>query len=97
MSESKIDTGNSFQPSVGTKVQTLVAWPGVPKLTEGYIVEDYGSGVMVAWDLPDRPYPKHLSFEQVGKLAAVDPICPLRDGFDKETELSYLCITNQST
>lgn len=79
---------------IGQKVQTMIEYSGVPKFTEGYIVEDYGTGMTVAWDLPDRPYPKDLSFKEVAEMYAVNPKCPLRDGFDKETELSELVKIN---
>lgn len=75
---------------IGTKVKNIVAFAGVPKGTPGVIVEDYGSGITVAWDLPDKPYPKDKTPEEVAAMWAIDPECPLRDGFDKQTELSLL-------
>lgn len=75
---------------IGDKVESLRDFSNVPKGTVGYIVEDYGTGVTVAWDLPHRPYPHDMSFEAVGKMWAVDHKCPLRDGFDKESELQFL-------
>ncbi len=42
---------------VGAKVRCLCDFPGVPMDTVGQIVEDYDTGIMVAWDLPDRPLP----------------------------------------
>lgn len=75
---------------VGDPVITNRDWPGVPKGTPGIIVDDYGSGITVAWDLPDRPYPKDKTPQEVAKMWAVNPLCPLRDGFDKQTELKYL-------
>lgn len=76
--------------NVGTQVKTKVAWPGVPEGTQGWIVQDYGTGVLVAWNLPDRPYPEDMTLEEVASMPAVNPLCPYRDGFDKETELHYL-------
>lgn len=73
---------------IGQRVKTLRAFSGVPEGTEGVIDEDYGSGVMVAWDLPDRPLPEGYK-KWNGKPAAA-PAQPLRDGFDKENELKYL-------
>ena len=67
---------------IGTKIKSLRDFSGVPKGTEGIIDEDYGKGVMVAWDLPDRPL--H------GSNPRGFPVKPLRDGFDKETELQFL-------
>ena len=75
---------------LGTKVKTLVAWSGVPVGTVGYVCEDYGSGYMIGWDLPNKPYPHDLTHEEVGKLWAVNNKCPLRDGFDKKDELQHL-------
>lgn len=64
------------EAAVGRRVRSLVAFSGVPLGTEGVIDEDYGSGVTVTWDLPNRP------------LSAGWP--PLRDRFDKEHELLLL-------
>ena len=61
---------------IGTRVKSVVEFCDVPKGTEGKIVQDYGTGVMVEWDLPDQ-----------------DPSWPLKDGFDKQTELQYLEVT----
>lgn len=70
------------------RVKTNRDFAGVPKGTEGIIDDDYGTGVMVAWDLPDRPLPrgytKHRSKNNFGATF------PLRDGFDKKTELMFL-------
>ena len=72
---------------VGVKVKSRVEFAGVPKGTEGVIDQDYGAGVMVAWDLPNRPLPKnYCRFD--GKPAVVSGI--LRDGFDKKNELQLL-------
>jgi len=72
---------------VGTRVRSLREFSGVPKGTEGVIDEDYGSGVMVAWDLPDSPLPKGYKAHD-GKPAVATGI--LRDGFDKDQELVFL-------
>jgi hypothetical protein len=72
---------------VGAKVRTLVDFSGVPKGTEGVIDQDYGKGIMVAWNLPDRPLPDgYCQFD--GRPAVVRGI--LRDGFDKKSELHFL-------
>lgn len=73
---------------VGTRVRTKVAFSGIPAGTEGVIDEDYGTGVMVAWDLPDRPLP--AGYRQHDGRPAIAPGAPMRDGFDKETEADFL-------
>lgn len=75
------------QAKVGVRVKNLLAFPGVPEGTEGIIDEDYGSGVMVAWDRPGAPLPSGY-VEYDGRPAVATGI--LRDGFDKATELHYL-------
>jgi len=77
---------------VGDRVASLKDFAGVPAGTRGVVIEDYGTGVNVAWDLPDRPYPGDLSPREVATLFAIDARCPLRDGFDKETELMFLMV-----
>ena len=42
------------QAKFGVRVRTLVDWPGVPAGSEGIIIEDYKTGVMVAWLGMDR-------------------------------------------
>ncbi len=75
------------EATVGTRVRSTVDFAGVPVGTEGVIDEDYGSGVTVAWDLPDSPLPKgYCRYD--GKPAFLSGI--LRDGFAKDTELKYL-------
>lgn len=70
----------SAEATVGTRVRTKVAWAGVPARTEGVIDQDYGSGVMIAWDFPDSPLPKgYRAYD--GRWAVASGI--LRDGFDK--------------
>jgi len=71
---------------VGTRVRSLVQFCGVPRGTEGVIDEDYGSGVMVAWDEPDRPLPPGYSRHD-GRPSFASGI--LRDGFGMD-ELDYL-------
>jgi len=72
---------------VGTRVKSLIDFVEVPRGTEGVIDEDYDTGVMIAWDLPDCPLPKGYSVYD-GKPAFVSQI--LRDGFNKENELHFL-------
>ena len=78
---------NISEAIVGMRVRSLVDFSGVPKGTEGIIDEDYGSGVMVAWDLPGRPLPK--GYREVVEDVLRDRAI-LRDGFDKKTELHFL-------
>jgi len=72
---------------VGIRVKSLRDFSGVPKGTEGVIDEDYGDGVMVAWDLPNRPLPK-MYRQYDGKPTIISGL--LRDGFDKKSELHFL-------
>lgn len=73
------------EATIGTRVKTLRAFSGVPQGTEGVIDEDYGTGLMVAWDFPDKPLPKN--YQKV--LPMIRPGI-LRDGFDKGGELQFL-------
>lgn len=77
---------------LGTRVKSLRDFHSVKKGTEGYVVEDYGTGITIAWDLPDKPYPKHMTPQEIGDMWSIDPKCPIRDGFDKMTELDFLTI-----
>jgi len=78
---------NPTEAIVGTRVKALFNFAGVPRNTKGVIDEDYGTGVMVAWNLKDRPLPEgYTCFD--GKPACITGI--LRDGFDKNTELHLL-------
>lgn len=77
-----------YEVKIGQRVRSLETFSGVPEGTEGVIDEDYGTGIMVAWDLPNRPLPPgYVSHNGKPQIA---PGQPLRDGFDKETELQYL-------
>lgn len=73
---------------VGARVRARVAFVDVPAGTAGVIDEDYGTGVMVAWDLPGRPLPP--GYRAWDGRPAAAPGVPLRDGFDKDTELRFL-------
>lgn len=72
---------------VGSRIRSLVNFSGVPKGTQGVIDEDYGSGFMVAWDLPKRPLP--IGYSHYDEVPAIRSGI-LRDGFDKNTELHFL-------
>lgn len=69
---------------IGVRIKSLVDFSGVPKGTEGVIDEDYGTGVMVAWDLPDQPLPKDYLVSSFRRKNV------LRDGFNKKDELHFL-------
>lgn len=74
------------EAKVGTRVVTLMSWSRVPVGTHGVIDEDYDTGVMVAWDLPDCPLPAGYTAWTYG-----NKMSPwLRDGFEKNNELRYL-------
>ncbi len=77
------------EASVGNKVRCLCDFPNVPMNTIGLIVEDYDTGITVAWDLSDRPL-GNMTPAEITTMYAINPKCPLRDGFDKETELDFL-------
>lgn len=75
---------------VGARVRSLRDFSGVDEGTEGVIDEDYGSGVVVAWDLEDRPlpegYPENVDDPRIrGKVLTTGPdgfeTPILRDGF----------------
>ena len=76
-----------IEANVGIHVVSLRDFACVPKGTEGVIDEDYGTGVMIAWDLPEQPLPPMYS-KYDGKPTIQTNI--LRDGFDKTTELDML-------
>ncbi len=80
------------QIALGRRIRTLVDFSGVPRGTEGVIDEDYGTGVMVAWDLPDRPLPPGYHVHD-GRATALHGL--LRDGFNKEKELRHLEIVGE--
>jgi len=89
---------NINEATIGTRVKTLVDFSGVPKGTEGVIDQDYGTGIMVAWDLPDRALPAgYCQFDgrpavatRRGEAPRRSPTGILRDGFDKKSELHFL-------
>lgn len=86
-------TRSSYTSSVlkvGDKVRLLSDSYDIPAGTEGYVVEDYGTGISVAWDTVERPYPEHLSAKEVGQLLDSHPLCPIKDGFGKKGELKHL-------
>lgn len=83
MSKNFLAIGGSF---LGCRVKTKVDFSGVPAGTEGVIDEEYSGGIMVAWDLPNRPLPRCYRVYD-GKPAFASGI--LRDGFSAD-ELKYL-------
>lgn len=78
---------NVSEATIGTRVRSLIDFQDVPKGTVGVIDEDYGTGVMVAWDLPERPLPRGYRRHD-GRAAIASG--KLRDGFNKEYELKFL-------
>jgi hypothetical protein len=70
---------------IGTRVVSLHDFVGIPKGTEGVIDEDYGDGIMVAWDLPPGILPVGYR-EYDGRPAVSSRI--VRDGFG----LNELCL-----
>jgi hypothetical protein len=77
-----------IEAKVGVRIKSNRTFAGIPVGTQGVIDEDYGTGVTVAWDLPDRPLPD--GYTQWDGSPAITPGLPLRDGFDKDTELDFL-------
>lgn len=83
--------------TVGTRVRSRRDFAGVDAGTEGVIDEDYGAGVMVAWDLEDRPLPDgyadRLPIEPGDRPMTTRPqgfeTLVLRDGFGWD-ELEHL-------
>lgn len=66
---------------IGTKVKTKSEWPSVPAGTIGIVDEHYqsmgGIGIMVAWDLADRPLPNdYKAYDSANPIRGL-----LRDGF----------------
>jgi len=78
---------------IGLRVKSNRDFCAVPKGTDGVLDEDYGDGVMIAWDLPDSPLPFGYS-EYDGVPATRSGI--LRDGFDNE-ELKFLDIAEKGS
>lgn len=78
------------EAKIGTRVKSLRNFSGVPKGTEGIIDEDYGSGVMVAWDLKKRPLPAIWCDFRIDSNKCPRHLWPLRDGFAKKEELDML-------
>jgi hypothetical protein len=60
---------------IGTRIKTLVEFAGVPIGTEGVIAFDYGSGVMVKWDLPGDPnWPLRDGFDKEIELKCLEVV-----------------------
>ena len=78
---------NRTEARIGVRVRTRRSFVSVPQGTEGVIDEDYGTGVMIAWDFHDHPLPPGYRVYDGRPAVASDR---LRDGFDKATELHYL-------
>ncbi len=79
------------EAKVGVRIRTKREFSRVPEGTQGVIDEDYVTGVMVAWDLPDSPLPSgYRRYDGVPMF--ISNI--LRDGFDKKTDLEFLEVAN---
>jgi len=77
----------SSEATIGTRIVSNRDFADVPKGTVGVIDEDYGTGVTVAWDLPNRPLPS--GYHRWNGKPAISQVV-LRDGFDKESDLIFL-------
>jgi hypothetical protein len=78
--------------TIGTRIKALRGFSGVPIGTEGIVDEHYTAGVMVAWDLPDRPLRADYAELIRGGLKPQPQWAlgaPLRDGFSYG-DLAYL-------
>jgi predicted DNA-binding WGR domain protein len=79
---------------LGTRVRTLRVFAALPAGTEGVVDEDYGTGLMIAWDLPRGILPAGYA-RYDGVPGARSRI--IRDGFDKATELQYLEVVSPTS
>ncbi len=80
--------------ALGARVKNNIAFSGVPAGTEGVIDEHYGTGIMIAWDLPKSPLPEGYSiYDDVPAITSGI----LRDGFHLATELEYLDRVEEET
>ena len=77
---------NRSQVTIGLRVRITMDFSGVPKGTEGVIDENYTTGVMVAWDLPDQPLP--VNYKRYYGIPLIKSGI-LRDGFAND-ELEFL-------
>jgi hypothetical protein len=69
---------------IGTRVKALRGFSGVPINTEGIVDAHYPAGVMVAWDLEDRPLRPDYAERILGGMLPLPQAAigaPLRDGF----------------
>ena len=73
------------RPAVGDKVKSLRQFVGISVGDVGTVIEDYGTGIMIAWE----PLPRDVALNELVTMYAIDPRCPQRDGFGDE-ELNML-------
>lgn len=59
---------------VGARVRTLVDFADVPDGTQAVIEHDYGTGVMLAWDLPGAPL--RDGFDKTRDLRFLELVAP---------------------
>jgi len=62
------------QAIVGTRVKSNVEFACVPTGTTGRITEDYGTGVMVEWDIPSNFKPITDGFDKETELQFLDVV-----------------------
>ena len=60
------------EATVGARVRSNVEFSCVPTGSPGRIVEDYGTGVMVEWDLPSNYKPLTDGFDKETELKYLD-------------------------
>ena len=78
--------------TIGARVLLRNERACVPIGTVGVIIDEWGSGITVAWDLPERPYPYDLPPSAVARLPANNPLWPERDGFYRGKQLDELAL-----
>lgn len=64
------------QAKIGAIVRSNMEFSCVPSGTRGRIVEDYGTGVMVEWDMPSNFKPLCDGFDKRTELEFLDLVTP---------------------
>ena len=75
--------------SIGDRVVLKKDIVSFSKGTKGLVVDDYSSGIMVAWETEERPMPDK-SCTEIATMFAIDPRCPFRDGFSNDEIEEFL-------
>ena len=73
------------RPVVGDRVESLQKFIGIEEGDIGTVIEDYGTGIMIAW----HPLPKGPTLAEIAEMYGINPKCPQRDGFGND-ELDLL-------